>query len=81
MASRCAETNVTDGDCCKRFDHELLLSCTHASFEIIDRVIPERRNPALTHDRAGVVLAINEMNRHARFRLAGLETLKRRSLV
>jgi hypothetical protein len=73
LASRCTETNVTCSDCCKRVDHELLLSCTHAGFKIVDRVIPEDRNSALTHDRAGVVLAINEMNRHARFRLTGLK--------
>src|SRR5262249_31651781 len=49
--------------------HELLLSCPHARLEIVDGVVPENRYFALTHDRAGVVLWINEMNRNARLRL------------
>jgi hypothetical protein len=73
LASPCGETNVTCGDSCKRFDHELFLSCPHAGLEIVDGVISEDRNFALTHDRAGVVLGINEMNRNARFRLTGLK--------
>src|SRR5262245_51259785 len=72
-ASPCGETNVTCGDCCKRFDHELLLSCPDAGLEIVDGVIPENRNFALTHDRAGVVLGINEMNRNAGLRLTSLK--------
>ena len=73
LASPCGETNVACGDSCKRFDHELFLSCPHAGLEIVDGVIPEDRNFALTHDRAGVVLGINEMNRNARFRLTGFK--------
>jgi hypothetical protein len=41
--------------------------------ELDDGVISEDRNLALTHDRAGVVFGINEMNRNARFRLTGLK--------
>src|SRR5262245_38814961 len=73
LASPCGETNVTRGDSRERFDHELFLSCPYAAFEIVDGVIPENRNFALTHDQAAIVLGINEMNRNARFCLAGLK--------
>src|SRR5262245_379103 len=73
VTSPCGETDVTCGDSRKRFDHELFLSCPHAGLEIIDGVTPKHRNFALTHDRAGVVLGINEMNRNARLRLTGLK--------
>lgn len=61
------------GDSRERFDHELFLSSPHAGLQIVDGVTPEDRNLALTHDRAGVVLGINEMNRNARFRLTSLK--------
>jgi hypothetical protein len=73
LARPYGETDITCGDSCKRFDHEVFLSCPHAGLEIADGVAAEDRNFALTHDRAGVVLAINEMNRNARFRLTGLK--------
>jgi hypothetical protein len=73
LATPCGETNVTCGNPSKRFDHELFLSCPHTSLEIVDGVIPEDRNSALTHDRAGVVLGIDKMNRNTRFRFTGFE--------
>ena len=57
-----------------RADNPGVLPVLRASaLEIVDGVIPEDRNSALTHDRAGVVLGIDKMNRNTRFRLTGLE--------
>jgi hypothetical protein len=36
LARPCGETDVTHGDSCKRFDHEVFLSCPHAGLEIAD---------------------------------------------
>jgi hypothetical protein len=43
------------GDSRKRFDHELFLSCPHAALEIVDEIIPEDRNSALTHNGCGLL--------------------------
>src|SRR5262245_35512172 len=68
-ASATREANVTGGDSCKRFDHELFLSCPHASLEIVDGVTHENRNFAL------------KPARYAPTRERIEQTLERRSLV
>ena len=43
------------------------------AFRIVEGIAPKHRHPALTHDGAGVVVSIYQMNRNTRFRLAGLQ--------
>jgi hypothetical protein len=71
-ASTRDETNFAFRNLPKRFDHELLLSCPYSGLQIVEGIAPVHRHPALTHDGAGVVVSIHQMNRNTRFRLARL---------
>ena len=44
-----------------------------SGLQILEGIAPKHRHPALTHDGAGVVVTIYQVNRHTRFRLAGLQ--------
>ena len=54
-------------------DYEFLLSCPYSGLQIVEGIAPTHRHPALTHDGAGVVVSIYQMNRNTRVRLAGLQ--------
>src|SRR5262249_39037561 len=57
----------------QRFDHEFLLSCSDSRLQIVEGIAPKHWHPALTHDGAGVVLSVYQMNRTARSRLTRLQ--------
>ena len=73
VSRTCDETDFAFRNLPKRFDHEFLLSCPYAGLQIVEGIAPKHRHPALTHDGAGVVVSIYQMNRNTRFRLAGLQ--------
>ena len=64
-SATCDETDVAFRNLPKRFDHEFLLSCPYSGLEIVEGIAPKHRHPALTHDGAGVVVSIYQMNRNA----------------
>ena len=57
----CDETNFAFRNLPKRFDHELLLSCPYSGLQIVEGIAPKHRHPALTHDGAGVVVSIYQI--------------------
>src|SRR5687768_1366580 len=72
-AATCDETDFAFRNLVKRFDHEFLLTRPYSCLQIVEGIAPKHWHSALTHDRAGVVVGIYEMNRHTRFSLAGLQ--------
>src|SRR5215471_11486836 len=55
----------------ERFHHQLFLACPYPGLQVVEGIVLEHRHDALTHDRAGVVFGVDQMNRHTRFLLAG----------
>src|SRR5688572_12374334 len=73
LASLSAEPDFSRGNLRQGLNHKLLLPCSDARFECVKRVPWKDLDLALAHDRAGVVLGIHEVNRHARFCFVRLE--------